>query len=268
MTAAHDLFAELSARLRARPDCREPGPGAGRSEGRAGGTAWLGFSASGVPLMTSPTDPGRAVVIGGGIAGLASAALLAADGWSVSLFEASPDVGGRAGTWERDGFRFDTGPSWYLMPEVFEHFFRLLGTTAAQELDLVPLDPAYRVYSEAGTGLAPMDIRSGRDAATALFESIEPGAGAKLDAYLDSAAERVRPLGQPIPLELDTYETGPACDDPARVRRLPPLAPLLDPHPRGRRGAAGSPIPASGRCWGTRPSSSAGRRSTCRACTT
>ena len=89
----------------------------------------------------------RAVVIGGGISGLASAALLARDGYAVTLLEQRSQLGGRAGSWERDGFTFDTGPSWYLMPEVFDHFFQLLGTTAAEQLDLVTLDPGYRVYS-------------------------------------------------------------------------------------------------------------------------
>ncbi|MEP6844142.1 MAG: FAD-dependent oxidoreductase, partial [Pseudolysinimonas sp.] len=70
----------------------------------------------------------RAVVIGGGIAGLASAALLARDGYQVTLLEKNAEFGGRAGSWQHEGFRFDTGPSWYLMPEVFDHFFRLLGT--------------------------------------------------------------------------------------------------------------------------------------------
>ena len=64
----------------------------------------------------------RAVVVGGGISGLAAAGLLARRGWSVDLLEAQDTLGGRAGTWEADGFRFDTGPSWYLMPEVFERF--------------------------------------------------------------------------------------------------------------------------------------------------
>ena len=68
----------------------------------------------------------RVVVIGGGIAGLASAALLAREGHEVTLLEGRPEVGGRAGSWEQDGFRFDTGPSWYLMPEVFDHFYKLL----------------------------------------------------------------------------------------------------------------------------------------------
>ncbi|WP_292705389.1 FAD-dependent oxidoreductase, partial [Microbacterium sp. SCN 71-17] len=87
----------------------------------------------------------RIVVVGGGIAGLGTAALLADRGHDVHLFEGRDQLGGRAGSWESDGFRFDTGPSWYLMPEVFDHFFRLLGTSAAEQLDLVRLDPAYRV---------------------------------------------------------------------------------------------------------------------------
>ena len=71
-----------------------------------------------------------AVVVGGGIAGLAGAALLAHDGWDVDILERSGAVGGRAGTWDADGFRFDTGPSWYLMPEVFDRFFAQLVTPA------------------------------------------------------------------------------------------------------------------------------------------
>ena len=72
----------------------------------------------------------RIVIVGGGIAGLASAALLAREGHEVTVLEKREQLGGRAGVWEKDGFRFDTGPSWYLMPEVFDHFYNLLGTSA------------------------------------------------------------------------------------------------------------------------------------------
>ncbi len=129
----------------------------------------------------------RAVVIGGGISGLASAALLARDGFAVTVLEQRTQLGGRAGSWEQDGFRFDTGPSWYLMPEVFDHFFQLLGTSADEQLDLVKLDPGYRVYSEGYDD--PIDLRASREDNLALFESIEPGAAARMAKYLDSAAE-------------------------------------------------------------------------------
>jgi 1-hydroxy-2-isopentenylcarotenoid 3,4-desaturase len=131
-----------------------------------------------------------AVVVGGGVAGLATAGLLAADGWDVDLLEKSEALGGRAGSWEEGGFRFDTGPSWYLMPEVFDHFFALMGTSTAAELDLVTLDPGYRVFNEGHD--QPIDIAVDRAANVALFESVQPGAGKALEDYLDSAETAYR----------------------------------------------------------------------------
>lgn len=129
----------------------------------------------------------RVVVIGGGIAGLATAALLASRGHSVDLLEQNGALGGRVGSVERDGFRFDTGASWYLMPEVFEHFFALLGTSVEAELELTTLDPSYRVFFE---GYAePIDVRPDRAHNRALFEALEPGAGRRFDDYLRSADE-------------------------------------------------------------------------------
>ncbi len=160
----HQLATQLTGRMTGRLT--------GRPAGRAGGAG---------------RGPQRVVVVGGGIAGLATAALLASRGHSVDLFEKNDELGGRVGSVERDGFRFDTGASWYLMPEVFEHFFSLLGTTAEAELELTVLDPSYRVFFEGHD--RPVDVRPDRAHNRALFESLEPGAGARFDAYLSSAEE-------------------------------------------------------------------------------
>jgi len=129
----------------------------------------------------------RAVVIGGGIAGLASAALLGKSGMQVDLFESRDSLGGRAYLWEKDGFRFDMGPSWYLMPDAFEQFFNLMGTTAEEQLNLVRLDPSYQTRNEGLGDKIPMpkDLPGIRK----MFDEIEPGSGKNLDRYLQSAQE-------------------------------------------------------------------------------
>ena len=131
------------------------------------------------------------VVIGGGIAGLATSALLARDGYNVTLLEKHADVGGRAGSWAKDGFRFDTGPSWYLMPEVFDHFYKLMGTSSDEQLKLSKLDPGYRVlFEEDGKfPAAPVDIRADLEANLDLFESMEPGSRSSMRKYVASAKE-------------------------------------------------------------------------------
>lgn len=129
----------------------------------------------------------KAVVIGGGIAGLASAAILAKAGMQVTLLEGREKVGGRAYIWEKDGFKFDMGPSWYLMPDAFDQFFKLMGTSAAEQLNLVRLDPAYQTRNE-GLGDTLL-IREGLEENKRLFDEIEPGAGQRLQDYLDSAED-------------------------------------------------------------------------------
>ena len=206
-------------------------------------------------------------MIGGGIAGLATAALLGADGWDVTVLEARDELGGRAGSWEQDGFRFDTGPSWYLMPEVFEHFFRLLGTTAERELDLVPLDPAYRVYiAEPATALPP--------ARRAVGSAMPPprcsrGSSRERARSCDatSTPRPTRTTSRSTRFLYDTYETTAGLRDPALLRRRRQLAPLLT-RSLAATSSGGSPIRGCARSSATRPSSSAARRTTCRASTT
>lgn len=166
----------------------------------------------------------QAVVIGGGISGLATAALLANDGHVVTLLEKEQQLGGRAGRWESHGFTFDTGPSWYLMPEVIDHWFKLMGTSAAAELELSRLDPAYKLWGHAVAEHAT-EVRTGRANATALFDSLQAGSGGQLGRYLDSA-ELAYGLAKKHFL-YDPFGTLRGLLSPQVLRHAPRLATLL-----------------------------------------
>lgn len=131
----------------------------------------------------------RLVVAGAGIGGMAAAAQLARAGFAVTVVERNDQAGGRARTWQQDGYTFDMGPSWYLMPEVFERFFAGFGKKTEDYYRLKQLDPSYRVFF--GSGEAH-DVPPDRAGVAALFDRLEPGGGAKLERYLDEAAYKYR----------------------------------------------------------------------------
>lgn len=126
----------------------------------------------------------KILIIGAGVGGLATANLLAQAGHEVHIYDNNTQPGGRAGQFEKDGFTFDTGPSWYLMPGVFERYYELLGTTAKQQLTLIKLSPAYKVYSSTKQIIITGDLDE--DAKT--FEQIEAGAGQKLKDYIKKSS--------------------------------------------------------------------------------
>lgn len=126
----------------------------------------------------------KVLVIGAGFAGLTSAALLAKEGFQVTLLEKCDSPGGRARLWEQDGFAFDMGPSWYLMPEVFDAYFRLFGKEREAYYKLNKLKTHYKVFFE---GQDPVTITSDFEQTKTTFEGFEAGAGKKLDAYVANA---------------------------------------------------------------------------------
>lgn len=127
------------------------------------------------------------IVIGGGISGLASSALLAKQGLQVTLLEKNAELGGRARVWKEDGFTFDMGPSWYHMPEAFDHFFALFGKRPSDYYELIKLDPQYRVFFP---DKKQVTISSDLLTNVTLFEKIDPGVTKKLIGFLDKAKEQ------------------------------------------------------------------------------
>ena len=93
----------------------------------------------------------RAVIIGGGLGGLATALRLAAGGWRVTVCEQGASFGGKMNCWERGGFRFDTGPSLITMRWVFEELFRAAGSRLEEHVELAPLHPLAEYVYDDGT---------------------------------------------------------------------------------------------------------------------
>jgi phytoene desaturase len=123
----------------------------------------------------------KVIIIGAGIGGLASANLLQKAGFDVHVYEKNAQLGGRAGQLKEKGFTFDTGPSWYLMPEVFKQYFTLFDTNVEKELAIKRLTPAYKVFFESH---APIVINGDLQKDAEQFEAIEKGAAAKLMTYV------------------------------------------------------------------------------------
>ena len=92
-----------------------------------------------------PRTPPHAVVIGSGFGGLAAAVRLGARGYRVTVFERLDAPGGRAYVYRQDGFTFDAGPTIITAPFLLEELWSLCGRRLADEVELRPLAPFYRL---------------------------------------------------------------------------------------------------------------------------
>ncbi len=100
-----------------------------------------------------PTRP-HALVIGSGFGGLAAAIRLGARGYRVTVLEALPYAGGRAGVLRRDGFTFDRGPTIVTAPFLFDDLWTLCGKRRADHVELAPMNPFYRIRFDDGDEIA------------------------------------------------------------------------------------------------------------------
>jgi len=92
----------------------------------------------------------HAIVIGSGFGGLAAAVRLGARGYRVTVLEKLDAPGGRAYVFRQDGFTFDAGPTIVTAPFLFEDLWKLCGKTLADDVELRPVSPFYRIRFDDG----------------------------------------------------------------------------------------------------------------------
>ena len=92
----------------------------------------------------------RAAVIGSGFGGLALAVRLQSAGFDVTVFEGRDKPGGRAYVWKEQGYTFDAGPTVITDPACLEELFILSGRKLSDYVELISVDPFYRLCWEDG----------------------------------------------------------------------------------------------------------------------
>ncbi len=128
----------------------------------------------------------KVLVIGAGFGGLGAAGCFVKAGHEVIVLEKNNNVGGRNNVFQEKGYTFDMGPSWFMLLDVWGHWFELMGEDMHDHLDIVRLDPSYRFINK-DSKWPVIDVPADKEAAMRLFESIESGAGEKLQGYIDNA---------------------------------------------------------------------------------
>ncbi len=127
------------------------------------------------------------VIIGAGIGGLATALRLRHQGFDVTVVEKLSKAGGRSNVIQSDGFRVDTGPTILVMKETFEEFYRSIGQDFHQRLQIVQIDPNYRIYFHDGTHL---ELYSNMAKLAAEVEKIKIGSAERLFRFIGESAKK------------------------------------------------------------------------------
>jgi phytoene desaturase len=124
----------------------------------------------------------RAIVVGSGFGGLALAIRLQSAGIETTVIESRDKPGGRAYYWERDGFIFDGGPTVITDPDCLEQLWDLSGRKMADDVELLPVFPFYRINWPDGTNF---DYSNKDDELNAEIAKLDPGDLAGYQRFLD-----------------------------------------------------------------------------------
>ncbi|MDE0898488.1 MAG: phytoene desaturase [Longimicrobiales bacterium] len=128
-----------------------------------------------------------AIVIGAGFGGLAVATRLQASGVDVTLLEKREEIGGRAYQLRDSGYTFDMGPSLITAPHIIDSIFSAAGKNLREYVDLMPLDPYYRIYFHDGTHI---DYVGDPERMKAQMAQFDPEDAANFDGFMDE----IRPI--------------------------------------------------------------------------
>ena len=176
--------------------------GARRQAGPRRGRSSAGAHTAGAGSRSPGRAPGRVAVVGAGLGGLSAAIHLRAAGWEVDVFEKQEGPGGKAYTNSVQGYRFDTGPSLFTMPEVFDELFSALGERREDHIAVTSLETICNYFWPDGTRfqtLADHD-RMAREMHRVFGEDLR-----NLRAYLAYVA-RIYDIAGPIFLENSLHE--------------------------------------------------------------
>jgi phytoene desaturase len=162
----------------------------------------------------------KVIVVGAGPGGLSAAILLAAAGLKVKIIERLDSVGGRTSTIRSNGFKFDLGPTFFLYPSALEEIFQAAGADLRQEVELIRLDPQYRILFGKGGHL---DCTSDVERMEESIASISPEDAPEFRRFITENRlkfERMKPfLANPFQSWRDLLSM-----------RLAKMLPLLRPH--------------------------------------
>lgn len=133
-------------------------------------------------------DNGKVAVIGAGPGGLAAAMLLSGQGYRVTVYEKQAHIGGRASRLQLGEYIFDRGPTFLMMPELLEEMFRSVGRSLGDYVELIPLDPLYRLRF----GELDFYPTSDREQMAERIEELFPGNGAGYRRFMKEESEKFR----------------------------------------------------------------------------
>ncbi|MFA5199450.1 MAG: phytoene desaturase family protein [Candidatus Omnitrophota bacterium] len=127
----------------------------------------------------------KVVIVGAGVGGLAAACRLAKDGYEVEVYEKLSNCGGRNNIIEDRGYKFDTGPSLIIMPDLISELFSYCGRNIQKYLELRIVDPSYRIFYDDGEIL---NIYRNSRSTMEEMERMEFNSGAQFNKFFQETA--------------------------------------------------------------------------------